>query len=135
MFTEALARTMRTLMTSHFVGLLFKTMILALVFFTLFLLLAITGLRSFSFFQDGAMEWFADIGLTFITGYLTWLLLPAFLPMVAAFFQESIANNIEDVEYPGYMPPKMLAPWHQEGWECVKFVLLVIVLHLLLFLS
>ena len=133
MFTDALARTMRTLMTSHFVGLLLKTMILTLIAFTLFLVLIFSGLKSVTFFETTTLEWLSDGLLTVGFGVIAWALLPALLPMIAAFFQESIANSIERMEYPDYMPPKMLAPWHWEMWESVKFALLVIGLNLLLF--
>lgn len=132
MFTRALARTTRTLTSSHFLGLLIKTMLLTLIVFTLFVIASWFGFNSFDFFADSTTEMLADIGLTFFVGIITYLLLPVLLPVIAAFFQESIANRIEEKDYPEFMPPACERPFAQELWEDTKFVGLVLGLNLLL---
>lgn len=134
MFIRALARTTRTLLSPAFVGLLLKSMLIALVAYSLFVLVVGFGLRHFDFFPDQwEAELAADIGLTLGVGILSYLLLPIMLPLVAAFFQEQIANRIEGETYPEYMPPSFKPKFMEELWEDAKFVLLVIVLNLLLF--
>lgn len=133
MFARAFARTLRTLCTSHFIGLLIKTMLLALIAYTVFMVAVGFGLRSFDIFADSTYEWIADIGLTVLLGLGGYLLLPMLLPIIAAFFQESIANRIEGHDYPQFMPPACERPFWKELGEDLKFVLLVLCLNLLLF--
>jgi len=61
--------------------------------------------------------------------------LPVLLPLVAAFFQETIANRIEEKDYPEFMPPACERPFLRELWEDVKFVALVLLLNILLLWS
>lgn len=132
MFTRAIARTFRTLSSSHFAGLLIKTMLLTLIAFTLFLIAIGFGMTQFVLFEDATLELAADIGTTIFVGIATYLLLPVLLPAIAAFFQESIANRIENKDYPEFMPPACERPLMAELWEDTKFVGLVLALNILL---
>lgn len=132
MFARALARTARTLRSPHFLGLLVRTMLLALIAFTLFFIAVWFGLRSFDLFADSTVEFFADAGMTVFFGIIAYMLLPVLLPLIAAFFQESIANRIEEKDYPEFMPPACERPFFHELWEDSKFVALVLALNILL---
>lgn len=132
MFARAFARTIRTLSSSHFLGLLVKTALLALIAYTLFLLAAAMGLRSFDLFENATTELVADAGFTIFFGIVAYLLLPILLPLIAAFFQESIADRIENKDYPEYMPPACERPFLKELWDDTKFVGLVLLLNILL---
>lgn len=132
MFSRALARTLHTIFSSNFIGLLVKSVLLAFIAFTLFMIGTVFGLRSFDLFADSTAELFADIGLTVFFGAVAYLLLPVLLPLVAAFFQETIANRIEAEDYPEFMPPAVQRPLLQELWEDAKFVALVLTLNVLL---
>lgn len=136
MFARAFARTLRTMRSPHFLGMLMKTALLTLVVFLLFIIAVGAGLRQFDMTgQGGWMEWVVDIFLTLGAGFFGWLLLPVLVPAIAAFFQESIADTIERRDYPEYMPPAVQRPLMQEIWEDSKFVLLIVGVNLLFFIT
>lgn len=132
MLARAVVRTARTLTSSHFFGLLIKSMLLALIGFTLFIGTVFFGLRSIDLFGDSAFNMVADVGLTIFFGAVAYFLLPVLLPLIAAFFQETIADRIETRDYPEYMPPACERPFWSELWDDVKFVVLVLALNVML---
>lgn len=134
MFTRAFARTLRTMKSPHFLGLLIKTAFLTLIIFMLFLAGSGFAMRQFDVTGlGGGAELFADFMLTIGAGVIGWFLLPILLPAIAAFFQETIANSIESKDYPTFMPPAAKRPFIQEILEDCKFVLLFIIANILLF--
>jgi CysZ protein len=135
MFTRAFARTLRTTRSPHFMGLLMKTALITLLVFILFVAGFAASMRSFDLTQGGWMEWALDILLTFGAGFMGWMLLPILVPAIAAFFQETIANSIERQDYPDYMPPAAQRPFVQELVEDFKFVLLIVVVNLVFFVT
>lgn len=135
MFARAFARTLSTMRSPHFLGLLLKTALITLLVFLLFVVGAGAGMRSFDLTGGGWMEWTLDVMLTFGAGFIAWLLLPALVPAIAAFFQETIADTIEKRDYPQFMPPAVQRPFWQELWEDSKFVVLIIVVNLVFFVT
>jgi CysZ protein len=135
MFTRAFARTVATIRSPHFMGLLIKTALITLLVFILFVIGAGAAMRSFDLTQGGWMEWVIDAMLTFGAGFVAWLLLPVLVPAIAAFFQESIADTIEKRDYPDFVPPALQRPLMQELWEDSKFVLLIVAVNLLFFVT
>lgn len=132
MFLRAFSRTLRTMRSPHFLGMLMKTALLTLLVFILLITGIGAGMRSFEITgQGGWMEWAADVFLTLGAGFLGWMLLPVAVPAIAAFFQESIADSIERRDYPEYMPPAAQRPFLQELWEDTKFVLLLVAVNIL----
>lgn len=130
MFSKALLRTFRTLTSPHFLALLIKTALITLIGFSCFIVLIVVALRATTLFTSD-YEWMMDIFLGMGAVIIGWLLLPVLVPMIAAFFQESIANRIEERDYPEFMPPAVERPWHVELWEDSKFVLLLLGLNIL----
>ena len=130
MYARAIARTMTTLKSPHFLSLLIKTALLTLVAFMALVAVVGVATRSFDFFSDPSAELAADVAITVLTSIICLALMPTLLPAIAAQFQESIANRIEEVDYPEYMPPKGDRSWHIEMWEEVKFVGLLILLNI-----
>lgn len=133
MFFRAFFRTFRTLRSQHFLMLLFKTAMLTLLVFILFMAAVIAGLRSFDITGDSGLELFLDIILTFGAGFVGWLLLPILLPAIAAFFQETIADTIERKDYPEFVPPAVQRPIWQELLEDSRFILLMLGANILFF--
>lgn len=135
MFIRAFFRTFRTLRSQHFLMLLFKTAMLTLLVFVLFMAAVIAGLRSYDITSDSGLEFFLDVILTFGAGFVGWLLLPVMLPAIAAFFQETIADTIERKDYPEFVPPAVQRPIWQELVEDSRFILLMLGANILFFVT
>lgn len=132
MFFRSFLRTLRTLKSPHFLGLLVKSAVITLLAFCVFMALAAVSFRQLVFLEDTGLDFLLDMLLTFGAWIGGWFLLPVMLPAIAAFFQETIANRIEERDYPAFMPPAVERPWLVELWEESKFVLLLLALNLLM---
>ena len=133
MYSSILTRTLRTLKSGDFVALLLKSALLALFAFTLLIVAAWVVLGHYTIVESSSgLEWLLDLFLGFGAIFLGWLLLPAVLPAVAAFFQETIANRIEQVDYPEFMPPAVQRSWYKELWDETKFAIIFICINILI---
>lgn len=122
--------TFRTLRQPEFLKLILKTALFTLLGFTLFLMVMGAIARGFIDHEHAAVEGIFDIGATIGISMLGWMLLPALLPLIAMFFQDSIADKIEAIDYPDSHPPQVVRSWYKEFWQESKFMLVLVVVTL-----
>lgn len=104
---------------------------LATVAALILLLYGIYKILAMTVFSDTAwMESSFDIGGTIIGFILAWLLFPVMLPIIVSFFDEKIADLVEEADYPGL--PKPEYPFWPTFWQDVRFTLKAIGLNILI---
>lgn len=132
MLFTMLGRSFRTFFSPNLVGLAMKIALLTLIAFGLFMSGAVTLILSYNPFQFDEYKTAANIGVSIFAIFVSWFLLPTLIPAIASFFQERIANRIEEREYPDYIPPAIEQSLAREVWEDCKFTLLLIGLNIVI---
>jgi CysZ protein len=97
---------------------------------TVLVLLAWEALNWVTFFEDGTLEWLADLVAGLGATILVILLTPAMVGLASSFFLESVADAVEDRHYPG-LPPAREQPIAEAVVLALRFTGLVLVLNLL----
>lgn len=132
MLFQTVFRSFRTIFSSHLLSLFLKTTFITIAVFSVFMIALTAFTIQLHLFGEGSEATFANIGVGIVSFAISWLLLPTLVPLIAAFFQETIANRIESVEYPEYSPPAIQRPLAKELWEDSKFVLFLILINILM---
>lgn len=132
MLFPTIFRSFRTLFSPHFIGLFLKTTFITIAVFSVFMITVTAFTINLHLFGEGSESTFANIGISIVAFVFSWLLLPTLVPLIAAFFQETIADRIEAHEYPEYSPPAIQRPLAKELWEDTKFVLFLIFINILM---
>lgn len=132
MLMNAIQRSFSTLFSPSFLALVIKMSLLTAIIFSLFIIGVVAFIINMNLFAGWDYVWLANIGMGVLGFIIAWYLIPSLIPSIGAFFQESIADTIERVEYPAYVPPAVERPLPREIWEAVKFIMLLIFLNILI---
>jgi uncharacterized protein involved in cysteine biosynthesis len=132
MILNTFLRSFRTLFSPNFFALFVKTSLITVGAFSLFMIAVTVAIINLQVFGDSDGSGLASIGIGLLAFIFTWFLLPTIVPLIAAFFQETIADRIEHDEYPEYMPPAVKRALPKELWEDTKFVLFLIFINILM---
>ncbi len=132
MLIQTVFRSFRTMFAPNFFSLFLKMSFITVAVFSVFMVALTAFTINLHLFGDGSEATFANIGVSIVAFVISWLLLPTLVPLIAAFFQETIADRIEAVEYPEYSPPAIQRPLAKELWEDTKFVLFLIFINILM---
>lgn len=97
---------------------------------TVLVLLAWEALNWVTFFEDGTLEWLADLVAGLGATILVILLTPAVVGLASSFFLESVADAVEARHYPA-LPPAREQPIAEAIVLALRFTGLVLVLNLL----
>lgn len=132
MLLNTVLKSFRTLFSPNFFALFVKTTLITIGAFCLFMVFITASIIQMNWFPTSDAGMLGNISASIVAFCFTWFLLPTFIPLVAAFFQETIADRIEKDEYPRFMPPRIQRPLPKELWEDIKFVLFLIVINILM---
>ena len=125
-----LRRALAQTLSSDLRAILWRSLLIALATFVVLLGAAWLLIDRLAAFPSAWLDWL--IQLTGFAGalVLAWLLFPAVVSAVIAFFGEEIAARVEARYYPG-LPPAHEPPFWRTAWEGLRFTLLAIGLNLL----
>lgn len=119
---NAVFKSIPSIFTGTFWASSFKSIFFTGVILTIFTLSIASLLSSRAFFETGWLESIADIFGIGVGIFIAWILLPAFIPIIASMFQDNLLNKLELKHYNLEKPTLESSHLKEDLWFIAKAI-------------